>query len=1204
MQAETHFASTPPPVWCAEVAQAIAQQRSMPGLENRQHQFVRYEGRTEAERCDAGWRSAVSPAAAARRAQPPVRPTLGPSLHSADPKPLMAESGAAPLADPTTVQLRIISAPAHFCLPQKNDRQFKPAFHVQVRVQHDPTRSLQLPVRVKAFAVTHEEREALHEWLPPELRAAPPPILGTIPVQAGLPGMDLKGPTVLSHTFRSYIALPPPCEGGYGGADGADGRGLPLFPTRVIAEESANTSRVLADADCMMPRDDDPNLAAPVGSSADIGTCTARFEFKGLEFARPTRMNPVYLVFACLIGGRDLLYTVYDVPSISICRADQRTKALSRLGLPASVYAEVTEMQEGSTRPHRPLRRRVRRLQPPADATVAAATAAAAADAAAAAAAAGATAPTAAPMSDAAEAAEEAGAAGESLGECRGMEDIWADVAEGCNGLNAHSSNASVPAAPHSGHHHGHYREQAPSADHPCGGPSEEDRPGAESAACAPPPPPPSPSPSPSPVQGAASVDEVLKHFLQSNDKLTAVPLARWGTEGQGRYEPDAITGMNLGSLRLPSDLPPLEHVLSDTPALDARHVPPLPGCSAADVLRDGRLLALPSLQSNPTLSLSFSRFMATLDDDMRAMAGTGMGAAVPQEPHVATSDSGPAHTAQTPHAARGASNTGGRAGVASDGTPPPLAANIPVATSPRPQCTVPINNLSAHALALRNGDAAGAPEQRAQHAQHAAHDGGSAQHIAPVRVIGVDQAETDQLQLLLSEKSGSLAPLQPPTPPTPSPSPSNGCHAAYPAAPSMADDAQYLCSGPLVGPELQPQGTQWRAQTSAGAPDRRLPRWPSNDDRSAAWMSPRSPVTVTTTPRQPAAAAGGQSPQRPTTPSAVLPLSAAAAPPSLPRRMSADEVSMSAPEERGDSVSQAEVHAWINKVYIASGLTRALTCLDYQALLSLAGFPALAGLDSSSRIPHGQFRAFRQYLTAAMELLRAMPELWNCTDTAIVCGFDMDGRAAEAALAPQPVGTFLCRLCMRQPGCLLLSCKVDPRTASVDESRVMHVAISLADLRRTDPAHLIRSLPYASHVLDARTGYRIDKRVLLPGRQISITLAFGMLAVQAAVSDSSAGPRGASLKRPLDELAVQAAESALRSVQQDAAKRRRPADGADATGDAPLRGARPPRMPAGPQAAAAAARGGFSGDPMVSRGSVSEFTRWPAASTLSGPAM
>lgn len=151
--------------------------------------------------------------------------------------------------------------------------------------------------------------------------------------------------------------------------------------------------------------------------------------------------NPVYLVFACLIGGRDLLYTIYDVPSISICRADQRTKALSRLGLPSSVYTEVTELQEGPARPHRPARRRVRRLQPPVEGSAGAA-AMTARDTAAAA--------VTPPTTVAATVLEVAGStpagvdvrsppephdvAGESLGECRGMEDIWADVADGCTG--------------------------------------------------------------------------------------------------------------------------------------------------------------------------------------------------------------------------------------------------------------------------------------------------------------------------------------------------------------------------------------------------------------------------------------------------------------------------------------------------------------------------------------------------------------------------------------------------------------------------------------------------------------------------------------------------------------------------------------------------------------------------------------------------
>lgn len=88
-------------------------------------------------------------------------------------------------------------------------------------------------------------------------------------------------------------ALPPPSDSaGRAPGDTAEGRSrpLPMFPTRVIAEESATASRTLADPACMMPGDDDPNMATPIGAAADIGTCTARFEFKGLEFARPTRM--------------------------------------------------------------------------------------------------------------------------------------------------------------------------------------------------------------------------------------------------------------------------------------------------------------------------------------------------------------------------------------------------------------------------------------------------------------------------------------------------------------------------------------------------------------------------------------------------------------------------------------------------------------------------------------------------------------------------------------------------------------------------------------------------------------------------------------------------------------------------------------------------------------------------------------------------
>lgn len=55
---------------------------------------------------------------------------------------------------------------------------------------------------------------------------------------------------------------------------------------------------------------------------------------------------PVQLIFACLVGNRDLLYTTYNVPTISICRSDQRMKALDRLVMPRGVYKDIEEQRE------------------------------------------------------------------------------------------------------------------------------------------------------------------------------------------------------------------------------------------------------------------------------------------------------------------------------------------------------------------------------------------------------------------------------------------------------------------------------------------------------------------------------------------------------------------------------------------------------------------------------------------------------------------------------------------------------------------------------------------------------------------------------------------------------------------------------------------------------------------------------------------
>jgi hypothetical protein len=41
----------------------------------------------------------------------------------------------------------------------------------------------------------------------------------------------------------------------------------------------------------------------------------------------------VYLVFACSILEQDLMFVVYNIPTVGICRAEQRAKACQKLGI-------------------------------------------------------------------------------------------------------------------------------------------------------------------------------------------------------------------------------------------------------------------------------------------------------------------------------------------------------------------------------------------------------------------------------------------------------------------------------------------------------------------------------------------------------------------------------------------------------------------------------------------------------------------------------------------------------------------------------------------------------------------------------------------------------------------------------------------------------------------------------------------------------
>ena len=79
---------------------------------------MRYQGQVEATQADEGWTIGESES------------TWG-KMHGDEPAQRFNAAGTMP----QQVQLNITSAPAEFCLPMKNDRQFKPHFQVQVR--HD-----------------------------------------------------------------------------------------------------------------------------------------------------------------------------------------------------------------------------------------------------------------------------------------------------------------------------------------------------------------------------------------------------------------------------------------------------------------------------------------------------------------------------------------------------------------------------------------------------------------------------------------------------------------------------------------------------------------------------------------------------------------------------------------------------------------------------------------------------------------------------------------------------------------------------------------------------------------------------------------------------------------------------------------------------------------------------------------------------------
>lgn len=67
------------------------------------------------------------------------------------------------------------------------------------------------------------------------------------------------------------------------------------------------------------------------------------YEFDKLEFARPSRMNKVFVLFSMQVAGLDILYTVFEVPTVCFCRREQKERAYGKLGVPYRVSAPAAK---------------------------------------------------------------------------------------------------------------------------------------------------------------------------------------------------------------------------------------------------------------------------------------------------------------------------------------------------------------------------------------------------------------------------------------------------------------------------------------------------------------------------------------------------------------------------------------------------------------------------------------------------------------------------------------------------------------------------------------------------------------------------------------------------------------------------------------------------------------------------------------------
>ena len=76
------------------------------------------------------------------------------------------------------------------------------------------------------------------------------------------------------------------------------------------------------------------NTWRAISSPARLQVATHEFDFDKLEFARPSRMNKVFILFSTQIADVDILFTIFEVPTVCFCRREQKERAYAKLGVP------------------------------------------------------------------------------------------------------------------------------------------------------------------------------------------------------------------------------------------------------------------------------------------------------------------------------------------------------------------------------------------------------------------------------------------------------------------------------------------------------------------------------------------------------------------------------------------------------------------------------------------------------------------------------------------------------------------------------------------------------------------------------------------------------------------------------------------------------------------------------------------------------